>query len=316
MLDPILVFEAIAAAAFTAAAVTFFCGWPRRSAESVCTSLGGPLGVAAGFYVGCWLLGVKFRLSLQEDQDRLLLIVFPAIVLVEVSAAFLNRRRWLAWPMRMLVAAGAARVLLHGSTFIADQDGAPREWDINLTVKILGSLAIALAAAWAALGALAQRKSKYAVPLTLALACAGAAVTVMLSGYASGGMLGLPLAAALTGYVVASSLVTAAPNPSGAVGLGIVGLFSILVIGRFYGQLTTANAALLFAGPLLCWLPELPARFQGLTRLVVATIPIAVVVLVAIPKFAEESNRPASRSKEPLPGAVEPSADDYLNFKK
>ncbi len=316
MVDPILILEAVAVAALTAAAITFFCGWPRRSADSVWTSLGSPLGVAAGFYIGCWLLGMKLRLSLQEDQDRLLLIVMPAIVLVEIAAALLGRRRWLALPLRLLVAAGAARVLLHGSTFIANHDDAARKWDPELTWAILGGLALALAAGWTALAALARNRSRQSVPVALALACAGAAVTVMLSGYASGGILGLPLAAALTGYVIASSILPEAPGPGGALGLGIVGLFSILVIGRFFGELSTANAVLLFAGPLLCWLPELPARFQGLTRVAVATVPVVAVMLVVLPKFVEDSNRTASRLKEPLPGAVETSAEDYLNFKR
>jgi hypothetical protein len=321
MLDPILLVEAMAAAALIAAAVTFFCGWLRQSAGSVWTladlgDLGAPLGVAAGFYVGCWLLQVKFRLSFREDQDRLLLIVFPAIVLVEVAAAFLGKRWRFAWLLRLLAVAGAARALLHDSTFIADHESAAREWGPVLTWKILGGLAIALAVAWSALSALAQKRSRQSVPLALALACAGSAVTVMLSGYASGGMLGLPLAAALTGYVVAASLMPNSPNPDGAVGLGIVGLFSILVIGRFFGELTTANAMLLFAAPLLCWLPELPRRFQGLARLGIAAVPIVAVVVMVLLKFEEDSNRAASRVKEPLPGTVETSAEHYLNFKK
>ena len=38
----------------------------------------------------------------------------------------------------------------------------------------------------------------------------------------------------------------------------MVGLFSLLVIGHFFGELTTAHAILLLFAPLLGWLPELP----------------------------------------------------------
>ncbi len=50
---------------------------------------------------------------------------------------------------------------------------------------------------------------------------------------------------------------------TGVVGIGTVGLFAILVIGRFYGSLTTFNGALLFFGPVCCWLLEVPPRFIG-----------------------------------------------------
>src|SRR5205807_1665424 len=97
---------------------------------------------------------------------------------------------------------------------------------------VLAGLAAALAGVWAALVALARRTpfpspapsgadrvtGGRSVPLVLAVACAGAALTVALSGYATGGLLGLPLAAALTGVVAASLALSARPDMTGAIG--------------------------------------------------------------------------------------------------
>lgn len=101
----------------------------------------------------------------------------------------------------------------------------------------------------------------------------------------------------------------------GLLGLGVVGLFALLVIGRFFGELSTAHALLLLLAPLLCWLPELPyvrwigLRWRGCARVVLAATPVAIVLLLAQQKFAEESARTPAR---PLEG----SSDDYMQFGK
>ena len=70
--------------------------------------------------------------------------------------------------------------------------------------------------------------------------------------------MGLPLAAALTAVVIASLALAGPADMRGVLGLGVVGLFALLIVGRFFGQVSTLNAALLFFAPLLGWLPELP----------------------------------------------------------
>ncbi|HEV3259179.1 MAG TPA: hypothetical protein VG013_20065, partial [Gemmataceae bacterium] len=218
--------------------------------------------------------------------------------------------RWLAWPLRLVIAVGAARVLLHNTTYLEDLAGPDsREWTPAQTWKILAGMGAALAVVWAALVLLVRRAPGRSVPLAVALACAAAAVTVMHSGYASGGQVGLPLAAALAGAVAASLVLSGPPAMEGALGLAVVGLFALLVIGRFFGELTTLNAALLFFAPLLCWLPELPPRFRGVARVVMVAVPVAVALLLAHQKFAEDSARTA-------PGPQEPSTQDYLDIGK
>src|SRR5262249_27371713 len=138
---------------------------------------------------------------------------------------------------------------------------------------------------------------------------------VMLSGYASGGQMGLPLAAALVGAMVASLALVGPLDVNGILGLGVVGLFALLVIGRFFGQLATGHAALLFFGLLLCWLPEMPyvrrlgPRLRGLLRVVLVAVPVIIALTLAQQKHLKDSARTS-------PGSEEPSIQDYMDFGK
>jgi hypothetical protein len=96
----------------------------------------------------------------------------------------------------------------------------------------------------------------------------------------------------------------------------IVGLFSLLVIGRFFGQLTTAHAILLVLAPLLAWIPELiyprrlPPWARGLLRLVLVGSLVAAVLVHAQSKFNHDFQSPSGS------GSKEPSLEDYMNFGK
>ena len=314
MPDPMLFLTAMSAAALTAAAMLLICGWPWRTPRPGWVSLGGVLGAGLGFYVGCGWLGVRPHWPPQEDQDRLLLLLIPAFLVVEVAAALLEHWRWLGWSLRLVLAAGAARILLHNTTYLTELAGpGSREWTTTQIWLILGGLALSLAGAWVALSWLAAPGRS--VPLAVALTCAGAAVTIMLSGYASGGQMGLPLAAAVAGATLATLFLTGRPVPQGVLGLGIVGLFALLVVGRFFGQLPTGNAALLFLAPLLGWLSEGPylrrlrPGNRGLLRVVFTLLPLALVLVLAHQQFAANSVPPSAGSKEP-------TLQDYMDFGK
>src|SRR5262249_3222872 len=111
MPDPVLILKAMAAAALTAAAVFLLCAWPWRTSRPAWPSAGGVLGAGIGFFIGCWLLGLGLHWPPGEDQDRLLLILFPMLVGVELVAALAGRFPWLIGLLRVLVAVSAARVL-------------------------------------------------------------------------------------------------------------------------------------------------------------------------------------------------------------
>ena len=331
MPDPVLILQAMAAAAVTAVAFILLCAWPWRKPRPDLASGGTVLGVGLGFFAGCWLLGVRPDWPPRQDQDRLLMVLFPAVMALELVAALAASMRWLVWLLRMIVAASAARVLLHNTIYLTDLAGPrSREWTPAQTWMILGGLAIALAGGWTSLVFLARRTAIPAsrsdkqagergkgrsVLLAVAVACAGAAITVMLTGYATGGELGLPLAAALAGGTAALFVVKQSLRAEGAVGLGIVGLFALLVMGRFFGELPAAYAILLFFSTLLCWLPELPyirrlgPRLRGVVRVALVTVPVVVVLMLAQQKFVRESSKMS-------PGSEEPTIEDYLNFGK
>jgi hypothetical protein len=325
MPDPMRILEAMAVSAVAAAVVLLICGWPWRSPHARRAKIGGAVGVGLGFFLGCWLLGLRPHWPPVDDTDRLLLVVLPAAVAVEIAAVLVGARPWLAWLLRLAVAAGAAPILLHHTIYVADLAGpGSREWTTAQEVWILSGLAAALAAVWASLALLAKRaQGRWAamnVPLIVALVACGAAIAVMLSGYATGGQMGLPLAAAIAGSAAASLLLSGQPETGAILGPGVVGLFALLVAGRFFGSLTTANAALLVLSPLLCWLLELPPRLRWLARLALVALPVAAAVVFAQRKFAENSagssyntqEVPDQKSTNPPPSTIQ----DYMNFGK
>ncbi len=95
--------------------------------------------------------------------------------------------------------------------------------------------------------------------------------------------------------------------------MGVVSLFSLLVMGRFFGELTTLHGEILLAAPLLVGLSELLPRkhssvwLRGTLAVVLTVIPIAFVMMQAREKFVEAS-APAAN-----PG--ETTVDDYREYK-
>lgn len=307
MPDPLLILRAMAAAFVAAAAVLLVLGRAGRSRPA----LSWALGVGVAFFLGAVLLNPDVNWPPREDRERLLTVLLPAAVFVELLAAFVPA--WLGWVLRVLVAAAAAPVLLYGSRYLTEPPGpGSKGWAPEEMALQLSAMAAALLGVWAALALLLRRQPTRSAPLALAVVAAGAGLGVMLSGNASDGQMGLPLAAALTGAAAASLILRVAPSGAAAVSVGIVALFGLLVNGRFFAQMTTAHAALLLAAPLLCWLPELPGVrrlrpwLRGGLRLALVAVPLALVLTQAYAKYTEESQSTSQ------PG--EPTLEDYMNF--
>ena len=292
------------------AAIAF--GWLWRTAPSAWRSVGGALAMGTALFAGAWTLGLKPKWPPTEDQHRYLLILLPAAVVVASLAAFLDRRWWLGWALRLLLALVAARILLHQSIYLEDSAGpGTREWTPPQTTLILGGLAAGLLAVWAALDVLARRTRGASVWVSLAVVSAGAAVAVMYGHYASGGQLGVPLAGGLLG-AGATALLFGGPRETGSLGVAVVGLFELLIVGRFFADLTSAQALLLFLAPLLAWLPELPVLrrlgplLRGTLAVVLVTVPVVFVAIQARQQAEARDGPPAA------PGEVTPS--DYDQF--
>jgi hypothetical protein len=90
-----------------------------------------------------------------------------------------------------------------------------------------------------------------------------------------------------------------------------VSLFALLVVGRLFAGLTSLNAGLLFAAPLLGGaaqaIPSRPRLGAGL-RLGLAALPVVVALVLAQQKFTSDYRQPGSAS--------EGSLDDYMSFGK
>ena len=315
MPDLILIVAAMGLAGAASAVLLWICGWPWRAARPTRVNAGWVLGPGVGFFLGCFILGIWPHWPLRQDQDRLLGLVFPAIVIVELLAGFPKVPRWLIWPLRLMIVVSIAPVLLFGSIYLPDLTGSgSSEWSPARAWLILGGLAVVQAGVWALLAQLAHRAPGLSHLVCLAGTIAGAAVTVMLSGYASGGQIGLPMAAGLLGALVAALVLPGPSRRTGPIGVAVVGLFSLLVIGHFFGELTTAHAILLLGAPLLGWLPELPyARRlpvwgRGLTRVILVGALVSAVVIHAQRKFVEDFRSPSESAPQ------EPSIQDYMDF--
>jgi hypothetical protein len=321
--DPIRMLVAGGAAAATAFVILLLCGLPWRKPSPGRLSAGWVLGVAAGFYLGCGMLGWSPHWPRQvqdlhrmpaEAEDRLVMLLLPGALALELLVALAGAPQWLTWIGRLAIAAAAAPLLLYNSRYLVDFNGpGSRDWTLTQQVVILGSLAAILAAVWLGLARLAERAPGYSVPLSLAVVCAGAAAAVMLCGYATGGQLGVPLAGALAGTAFASIAVPGSAPATSSLGLGLVGLFSLLILGRFFGELPTPWAAVLFASVLLPWLPEVPRlralgpRLRGLAAVLVVAIPVAVVLLKAQQQSVKDS--------QTSPTSGEASTDDYNAYR-
>jgi hypothetical protein len=288
MPDWLLVYQALGVAAVSAAGVLLLLGRPWRPFRRACPAAGWVLGVAVGFLLGCGVLGIWPRWPLEIDRDRWLGVLLPAVLAVELTAAFRGRAGRLVWALRLLVAAAAGRVLLHNTVYLTGP--GPSQWTPAEAVQSLGGPAVVLALVWVLLVQLAPRAGR-SLPLALAVSCAGTGVAVILSAYLTGGLMGLPLAAALCGVVVASFAVPDPQHTTAAVGVAVVGLFALLVLGHFMVEMSTAHALVLLAAPLLAWLPEvpgprrLPSWLRGALRIALVAIPVAVVVQQAWQRY-------------------------------
>src|SRR5207245_1315407 len=104
---------------------------------------------------------------------------------------------------------------------------------------LLTELAVALLLVWTLLAWVAQGSSGRAISLALSMACVSAGATIMLSKYATGGQMGMPMGGALAGIALVALVLPTSKHGQATLSVGVVLLFSLVVIGRFFGELTT-----------------------------------------------------------------------------
>ena len=235
MPDFVLFAKAILVSAVAAGLIVRVAAGPTKTAAAWRMSVGSILGIAAGIYAGCGVLGEWPRWPAPEDRDRFLVILLPLALAVE-TAAGCAEPRWAARLLRLSLAAAAAPILLYNSTYLANLSGPnSAEWSPVQAILIFLILAAVLAITWGLLALLQARTSSRAVPSALMLVTLAAGITVMLSGYYRGGLLALPMAGAIAGALFSSRGAGRRSIAQHCLGIGMIGTFTVLLIGRFYG---------------------------------------------------------------------------------
>jgi hypothetical protein len=103
---------------------------------------------------------------------------------------------------------------------------------------------------------------------------------IMMAGYLKGGAAAFPLAGALAGAAWWGRRADQSAGVSGVTGLGIVGLAGLVMIGRYFGGLTSGTALAVFGVPLLTWFPASapPLRRSVWLRLLVVVAMLGILL--------------------------------------
>ena len=309
MPEPLLYLKTLGVAAVASALIVLAMARVRRPASATRLNSACVLAVGLGLVVGYITLSLRIVWPPANGLDRFLTILVPATLCIELIAGFPRVPRWFAWFLRISLAATVPRILLHGSVYLSRSGNAWTPWQSGTVLAVCVTL---LASLWALLSWLSKRSPGVSIPLSLALAIQCAGVTVMMAGYIKGGAATIPLTAALVGTTIGFGLsiknsdASAIRGVSAILGIGVVGLFGVLFIGRFFGRLSTGCALAILLAPLLCWATEMPLLrnrkpwLVGSLRLVLVAIPLVIVLAVAKHHF--------DRDMAPLLGKIQASA--------
>jgi hypothetical protein len=305
MPEPLLYLKAIGATTIVSAAFVLAMAGVRRPATATRLNSACVLGMSFGLVLGYWVLSLRLAWPPKNGLDRFLTIVVPAALAIELIAGFDQVPRWSVWLLRVGLAAATPRVLLHGSVYL---HGSGNDWNTSQAIAALALSGALLAGVWGLLSWLSQRSPGISIPFALSLATQCAGLTVMMAGYIKGGEAAFPLTATLVATTLAAKLIskrTGVPahlSATATIGIGVVGLFGLLYIGRFFGRLSTGCALTILLAPLLCWLTETPHLrsrkpwIVGSLRLMLVAIPLVVVLAMAKREF--------DRKMAPLLGRV------------
>lgn len=308
MPDPLQSLKAMGAAAIVSTMIVLAMVTVRRQASTTWLNLSCVLGIGLGLVVGYGVVSLRLAWPPVNGLDRLLTITVPLALGIELIAGFQNVPRWGAWLLRLILAATIPRILLHGSVYLSDSPEGWTPWQTGMSLAVCGAL---LAGVWSLLSWLSQRSPGTSIPLAICLPILCAGLTVMMAGYIKGGVAAFPLVATLVATAIGARLMAkrsvalANFRAPAIVGAGVVGLFGLLFLGRFFGRLSTGYALAMLLTPLLCWVSEMPRLRRrkpwlvGSFRLVLVAIPLLVVLAAA--------KRDFDRDMAPLLGKIQAS---------
>ncbi len=285
----------IGQASAIAAGSVFFCilvfSLPWRQPNSNRQTLGWVLGLGGGCFLGAFFLGVSLLWPPRVDQERYLLLLLPATLLLGCIGCIPRFPRWILWVGRFIISCSAGYILLYGSEYILNQFG--EGWSYWEQRVWLSGLAGILLTNWMLLAPLTKRQDSRTLVVCLMAIALASTIAVMLSGYAVAYKIGFPLAAGLLGSFPAL-FISKSRFPDHAAGFFVVTLFTLLSTGYFFGSLSLTPALCFFFLPLLCWVSELPVvnvwgplQRNGL-RTFVVSVPLLFLVYLANNRFVEE----------------------------
>ena len=114
-------------------------------------------------------------------------------------------------------------------------------------------------------------------------------MVTMLAGYIKGGAAAIPLAGGICGAALALWMAGEKTGPATShgqvlIGISVTALFSLLWIGRFFGQLTTFDVLMIFLSPHCCWVSEFwPFRdYDNNYRMAIRMAAVALTLLVVL----------------------------------
>lgn len=306
MPDPILYLSATGSAAVVSAIVVLAMAGSRRNGDLRWLTVACVLAIGAGVTSGCGVLPLRIAWPPLNGLDRFLTIIAPAVLGLELLLGVGSIDPRQAWILRSILAVAVPRVLVHGSVFLAgSESGSENSWTTaEAGVVLLGGGAL-LAGVWGLLSRLFERSPAISIPFAVVLSMTCAGLTVMMAGYIRGGAAAFLLAASLVATALMSRWIAKRPVAPAIVGIGVVGLFCLLFIGRYFGRLSTGDALAMFLAPLLCWVTELPGlRHRPVwvvesLRFVVVSLPLLLVLVAAKKEFDRKMAPLLGRTREP-----------------
>lgn len=318
MPDPIGVLSAFVAAAVTSLVMAVALRMLLQKSTLRAVAAISVVAVGTGLFCGYAALRFAWVWPPGNALNRFLTLILPVTLVVEFVAAIgtsrgenpspapqlrsaengsavVSRMRFaIVDPLRVLALVlrsglylAVVRILLHGSVYLDGGTSGAVAWTAQEQVLLSCGSLITLTVVGCLLCRLARRSSPGSIVMCLVMALVCAGLATMMGGYLRGGVAAIPFAAALLGAIPLARFGSGSRMLEGVLRVGIVGLFSLLLIGRFFGQLTDGQVAVVFLAPLLSWISELSLlrnksrRLKWVVRLVAITIPLAGVLFFA-----------------------------------
>lgn len=299
MPDPVLYLQGMLIAAILSCSCPLVASWitPKNKIHFLFRWL--PLFMGSGVFAGWRFIHLRFSWPPVNALDRLVLVVLPAILVMEFLMGSERISDRMIWFLRFLFAIAMCRILLHGSVYLGSSSDS---WSPFVQTTFFLLVAAVLVAVWFAMSLLDKKRLGLSIPIAIALTIQSTGAAIMLAGYVSGGAAALPIAAGLLGVALARVAMNRggttkvhSERSSGIVSLGMVLLFGLVILGRLFGGLTTSVACVLSLVPMACWVSELPLVnhrshwFVGLLRLATVAIPLLIVLYLAKATFDRET---------------------------